>query len=538
MTTVFMKFLERRPSEYDRGIHLLTAGRMEGLRQRVAEEWVEPGARVLDIGCGTGAQALICAQRGATVTGVDTSQSMLEEAEARAILEGVSERVEFRWLDASEIGEHFAPRSFDLIILSLVLSELGERSQTQVLAACGELLSHGGRLIIVEEVVPEGRLAGWAYGIQRLFWATVTLLLTGTTTYPLRQPELLLARAGFRAVPLFTSGAGLRILLGQKRVEGESALREASDVPELRHRVTLGTVARDLACLITRIWPPYLRMRPGLYRIGRPGSDSPVLVTGNFDLTVRRVVRGVQGHDCYLLVADSRGINVWCAAGGGHLNADKVITSVKRSGLGDLVRHRRLILPQLCANGVEGRRVEEATGWHVLWGPTRADDIPAYLARGRRKTDSMRLVAFPLMDRLEMSAVMWLFMAPLLALLMLILDRRSIIPALLSLLVLFVVTASLWPRIPGYQGTTKGLFLAATCVALTLLLSVTVQPLPPRRVFNWAVGLTALSLFVAADFQGADPRRRGGEVEQLPKIAPLELALGAAYLLVPRLAGW
>jgi ubiquinone/menaquinone biosynthesis C-methylase UbiE len=538
MATVFMKFLELRPREYDRGIRWLTAGRMEGLRHRLAEEWVEPGDRVLDVGCGTGSQALLCARRGARVTGVDASPMMLEEAEAQASLEGLSEQVEFLLLDASEVTEQFEPQSFDVIVLSLVLSELDERSQKRLLVACQGLLADGGRLVIVEEVVPEERLARWSYAVQRWFWSAITMFLAGTTTYPLRQPERLLGEAGFHALPISSYRAGLRLLLGQKKAVREHAARGVPDVPELRHRVTAGTVLRDLACLLTRIWPPYLKMRPGLYRIGEPGRESPVLVTGNFDLTVRRVVKGVRRLSCFLLVVDSRGINVWCAAGGGHLSAERVVTAVARSGLEELVDDRVLILPQLCANGVEGRQIEEDTGWQVRWGPARAADIPAYLARGRRKTDSMRRVTFPLLDRLEMSAVMWLFMAPLLAVAMLVARRSAMVPALVSLLVLFLVTGILWPWLPGYQGTMKGLFLAAACVILTVVLSVTALHLSPQQVFNWCIGLSALALFVAADFQGADPRRRGGEVEQLPKIAPLELALGATYLLLPRLVGW
>ncbi len=537
MATVFMKFLELWPGDYERGIRWLTLGRMEGLRRRIAEEWVEPGDRVLDVGCGTGTQALLCARRGARVTGIDGSQPMLEEAQAQAAVAGLAERVQFLWLDASEIAERFPPDSFDVIICSLVLSELDERAQRRLLAACQTLLAEGGRLLIVEEVAPEGRLARWGYTAWRWFWTALTWFLTRSTTYPLRQPERLLAEAGFRAVPVASHAGGLRLLLGQKE-EGEEPSAAAADVPELRHGVTVGTLLRDLYCLLTRIVPPYLSVRPGLYRVGRPARNAPLLVTGNFDLTVRRLVRSIQGLDAYLLVADSRGINVWCAAGGGHFTADKVIAAVKRSGLDELLDHRRLILPQLCASGVEGRRIEEATGWRVQWGPTRATDIPAYLARGGRKTDGMRRVDFPVLDRLEMSVVMWLFWALLLAVILLIVRRSLVVPALLSSLALFAVTGVLWPWLPGYQGTTKGLFLAAASVVLTIVWSLTVAHLPPQRLFNWCLGLSALALFVGADFQGTDPRRRGGEVEQFPKIAPLELALGAAYLLVPRLVGW
>ena len=112
-----------------------------------------------------------------------------------------------------------------------------------------------------------------------------------------------------------------------------------------------------------------LRMAPwptetGLRVVGHPDADAPVLVTCNFDLTVRRVLEALEGMDCYLLVAPSKGINVWCAAGGGMLNVHSVTSVVKTSRIGDIVDHRTLILPQLSAPGVDIQRVERECGWH------------------------------------------------------------------------------------------------------------------------------------------------------------------------------
>ena len=544
MATVFMKFLERRPEGYDRSIRRLTAGRLDLLHRRVAEDWVEPGDRVLDVGCGTGSQAVRCAERGAQVTAIDSSAAMLEVARARSAQEGLSDRIELLLLDGLEVGEHLPARSFDVVVLSLVLSELDDRGQRRLLKACRSLLSERGRLLVVEEVVPDGGLRRGVYRIWRGIWVAITAALARSTTSPLQHPQRLLAETGFRMIPVSSYPGGLSLFLGQMKEpseppgDGAATAAEAGTVPELRHSTTLGTILRDLYCLLTRIWPPYLRFRPGLYRVGRPGPEAPVLVTGNFDLTVRRLVRAIRSLDAYVLVGDSRGINVWCAAGGGHFTADDVISAVKHSGLEELVVHRRLILPQLCANGVKGESIEESTGWRVSWGPTRAADIPAYLARECRKTDLMRSVDFPLVDRLEMTLVMWLFWASLLALILLVVRRGLVIPALASSLALFLVAGGLWPWLPGYQGSAKGLSLAAASVAATVLASMTWLHLPARSLFSWCVGLCALALFVGADFQGADPRRRGGEVEQFPVIMPLELVLVALYLLVPRLVGW
>ncbi len=144
----------------------------------------------------------------------------------------------------------------------------------------------------------------------------------------------------------------------------------------------------------------------GLRQVGDPGPDSPVLLTGNYALTVRRLVKVLAGRDAWLLVANSRGINVWCAAGGGHLTHHDVIAVLRSSGVAERVRHRRLILPQLSATGVERRLVRAATGWEPRWGPARLEDLPAFLDRQQRVTQRQRAMRFPLWERLEM-ALTW-----------------------------------------------------------------------------------------------------------------------------------
>lgn len=156
-------------------------------------------------------------------------------------------------------------------------------------------------------------------------------------------------------------------------------------------------------CLRGLPWPT----EPRLIRVGHPCRNSPVLLTCNYDFTVRRVLRALRGQNAYLLVASTKGINVWCAAAGGYFTAHQVISILRTSGIAGRVDHRRLILPQLSATGVERKLVEERTGWHIVFGPVYARDLPAYLEAGR-KTNEMRQVSFPLLSRLEM-AVAWAF---------------------------------------------------------------------------------------------------------------------------------
>lgn len=149
------------------------------------------------------------------------------------------------------------------------------------------------------------------------------------------------------------------------------------------------------------------RAPTGVIRIGDPDRDAPVLLTGNFTLTVRRVRRALEDIDAWLLVADSKGINVWCGAAGGHLTHHDVISAIRTSGIDGMVDHRQLILPQLAATGVERRPIEQATGWQARWGPARIEDLPAVLTRGGSVHGSERRMRFPLWERLDMAA-MWM----------------------------------------------------------------------------------------------------------------------------------
>ncbi len=145
------------------------------------------------------------------------------------------------------------------------------------------------------------------------------------------------------------------------------------------------------------------RARTGLIPIGRPGPESPVLVTGNFTLTVRRLEEVLAGHNAWLVVANSKGINVWCAAGGGHLTHHDIITALRVARVADTVTRREAILPQLAATGVERRAITEATGFETRWGPARLEDLPAFLDRGARVVNTERFMRFPLWERMEMA---------------------------------------------------------------------------------------------------------------------------------------
>ena len=144
---------------------------------------------------------------------------------------------------------------------------------------------------------------------------------------------------------------------------------------------------------------------PGAYAVGDPGPDSPVLVTANYKLTFDTVRRNLSGLDAWILVLDTKGVNVWCAAGKGTFGTNELVRQISKTGLAQIVNHRTLILPQLGATGVAAHDVAKRTGFHIVYGPVRAADIKEFIGAGNHATKEMRRVRFPLADRLVLTPV-------------------------------------------------------------------------------------------------------------------------------------
>ncbi len=144
---------------------------------------------------------------------------------------------------------------------------------------------------------------------------------------------------------------------------------------------------------------------PGLYAIGRPTRDSPVLVTANYKMTFDILRRDMHDHNAWILVLDTKGVNVWCAAGKGTFGTDELIRQVQKTRLGQVVSHRALIIPQLGAPGVAAHKVNKACGFKVIYGPVRSADLPRFLLNENTATAEMRRVKFDLVDRLVLTPV-------------------------------------------------------------------------------------------------------------------------------------
>ncbi len=191
----------------------------------------------------------------------------------------------------------------------------------------------------------------------------------------------------------------------------------AITLPGAPQKITTTLSTRDrLGHLLVRLgWRRrQYRTEPALYRIGSPTPESPVIVTANYTLTVDTVRDACAGLDLWVLVIDTRGINVWCAAGKGTFGTGEIARMVKEARLDKIVKHRRLIVPQLGAPGVSAHRVKQLTGFDVVYGPVRIADLRPFLAADMRANDDMRRVRFDIADRIAVVPIELVMAWPLL----------------------------------------------------------------------------------------------------------------------------
>jgi hypothetical protein len=294
------------------------------------------------------------------------------------------------------------------------------------------------------------------------------------------------------------------------------------------------------------------RVDPGLYAVGRPTPESPVLVSANYKMSFDRLRSQLAGLDAWLLVLDTRGVNVWCAAGKGTFGSDEIVGRVKANRLGEIVSHRTLVVPQLGAPGVAAHQVRNRCGFRVVYGPVRARDLPAFLAGGMKASPEMREVTFPLLDRMALVPVELVRWA-----------KYAVWPALALLFLAGLGPEGYsWQRVASL-GLLSGGLLLATCVASNVLGPALLPWLPGRAlswkgaclgiifvlglagpcwqhlgvvgtwpmILGWALLIPALASFITMSFTGSTPYTSLSGVRWEMRIAvPLQLIAAAAGL--------
>jgi acetyl-CoA decarbonylase/synthase complex subunit gamma len=285
---------------------------------------------------------------------------------------------------------------------------------------------------------------------------------------------------------------------------------------------------------------------PGLYALGNPHDNSPVLVTANYKMSFDRLREALPGRNIWILVLDTIGINVWCAAGKGTFGTEELVRRIKSSGLSSIVKHRKLILPQLGAPGVAAHKIAKLSGFKVQYGPIRAEDLPAYLDAGSKATAQMRIMTFPLKERavlipIELMEALkpFLIIAPILLIISGVIGPAGFwanassygffaVLALLSAIVSGAVfNALLLPYLPGRAFSVKGLSIGIVIALILLYLrNINLQAWPGRiETLSWLLIIPAISAFLAMNFTGGSTYTSlSGVKKEMRWALPLQIA--------------
>jgi hypothetical protein len=281
----------------------------------------------------------------------------------------------------------------------------------------------------------------------------------------------------------------------------------------------------------------------GLYAIGNPDKDSEVLVTANFKLTFDVLRKELDGVSAWILVLDTKGVNVWCAAGKGTFSTRELVKRIKDNHLEKIVKHKRVIVPQLGATGVSARDVKKQSQFRVIYGPIRASDIRTFLKNGNKVDKQMRLVTFTMYERFILTPVeIQIILKPALITAVVLLLLSGIGPGIfsfssvlqrggVSILALAAgifagafVTPVLLPYIPSRKFALKGIIAGSIAALFPILFAAS--------AVNHMAGYLALFLFcvaissyLAMNFTGATPFTSPSGVEkEMKQYIPVQFA--------------
>ena len=287
------------------------------------------------------------------------------------------------------------------------------------------------------------------------------------------------------------------------------------------------------------------KVNAGLYAVGKPNENSDVYVSCNFKLSFDILRRALHGIDAWILVLDTNGINVWCAAGKGTFGTQELAFRIKEHQLEKIVCHKKIIVPQLGATGVSAYKIKEETAFKVIYGPIKADDIPAFIANGYKATPEMQKINFNLWDRIKLIPVelfyakYYLILIPAIFFILSGLNAkgfsidaswtnggRAVINLGIAYLSGCVLTPILLPLIPFKRFSLKGLtvgWLMAILLCYFNFLGTTVF-----EIISWFLLMGGIASFMAMNFTGATTFTSLSGVQKEMKISlPIQLFTAA-----------
>ncbi|MFZ3104618.1 MAG: mercury methylation corrinoid protein HgcA [Smithella sp.] len=296
------------------------------------------------------------------------------------------------------------------------------------------------------------------------------------------------------------------------------------------------------------------KVDPGLYALGLPDDKSLVFVSANYKMSFDLLRQALAGRSGWILVLDTQGINVWCAAGKGTFGTEELIKRIESSSLKKIISHRKLILPQLGAPGVAAYKVKQISGFSVQYGPVRAEDLPAYLDTGFKATAEMRTKTFTFKERavlipIELVEAMKAFL--IIAAVFFIISGISgplgfcanatnyglfAVSALLCAVIGgAVLNPLLLPYLPGRAFSIKGFSIGIVIALMLLCLRDINLSLWPGKVeaMAWLLIIPAMAGYLAMNFTGCSTYTSlSGVKREMRWALPLEIACGAAGIVM------
>ncbi len=381
---------------YDRWMGFITSGR-DALVRTAALRSVQPSERLLDVGCGTGTLAIAAACHGARVVGIDRSRPMLRLAREKAARAGVSVELREGRLPLLAVPDE----AFDVATATFVLSELSRDEAAFAVRALAEVVRPGGRIIIADEAAPQSPFLRLISSLQHLIFALLAFAILQELAPTHRHPlPVLLKEAGLtiRQEATYQHGA-LRLLVAERPAVLPSLQRATKPLESALPTGFIRAVLRIAAWFALPI-----PITSGVYCVGTPGANDPVLLTGNFLPSVEAVRHALVGRDGYLIVADTNGWNVWCASDARIFTAERAATLMRLYDVEHLVSHRRVIIPRLA--GRIRTPLATLTHWDVVVGPLDARDLPDFF-QNASITPEMRSLdrMYRLRERLRVGAL-------------------------------------------------------------------------------------------------------------------------------------
>lgn len=292
------------------------------------------------------------------------------------------------------------------------------------------------------------------------------------------------------------------------------------------------------------------KVKQGLYAVGSPEESSNIFISANFKLSFDHLRRALHDMNAWVLVLDTKGVNVWCAAGKGTFGTKELVYRIKAHELEKIVTHRKIIVPQLGATGVSAHEVKSKTGFNVIYGPVRADDIKNFVSAGFKATAEMRKVKFPIKERIKLIPVelsygkYYLILVPLIFFILsgfnsggysidaaISTGSKSIVNLLVAYVAGCVLTPLLLPWIPFRRFSLKGLVMGWLFTTLLLFFNFLGNNL--FEIISWFLINGSLSAFLAMNFTGSSTFTSLSGVQKEMKIAlPVQIISAGIGVLV------